>query len=157
VDADAVLSELAPLRILEPAGWWPLAPGGWLLLLLAMVLVAVIARMIVRRYRQRAYRREADAALQVLFEHWRVDGRAEIYLAQANRVLKAVALRVAPAEHVASLSGVAWQCWLQHRAPGLKDPDPRWVDSWYRADDLPDDLSVDALHQYFRAWVRRHA
>lgn len=156
MSADAVLSELEPLRLPEPLGWWPPAPAVWLLFVLVVLLAVLVVAIALRRQRQRAYRREAAAALQALFERWRADRQTARYLAEANRLLKAVALRVAPADEVASLSGADWQRWLEQRAPKLQDPDPRWVDSWYRVDGAPEDLRVDALHQYFRDWVGQH-
>jgi len=152
------LIDLAPLRLPEPATWWPLAPGVWLLLAVTAALLIAVTWWCVRRYQQAAYRRWGQQQLAALHGQWQHDQDTQAYLLQANRVLKIVALRSADhADEVAALSGEAWQRWLTARAPRLQDPDPRWLDGLYRREAPPPDLPVDTLQRYFLCWVQDHA
>lgn len=47
---------LRDIHLPDPVSWWPLAPGWWLVLALAILFIAG-ALLVVRRYRRRSYRR----------------------------------------------------------------------------------------------------
>ena len=53
------LAALHPLREPLPIGWWPPAPGWWLLAGLALAALLLLAWHALRRYRANAYRRQA--------------------------------------------------------------------------------------------------
>ena len=58
------LAALHPLRTPEPIGWWPLAPGWWVLLVAVVLLAALAVYLARRHYRRNAYRRVAMLQLQ---------------------------------------------------------------------------------------------
>ena len=60
------LAALHPLREPLPVGWWPPAPGWWLLAALVLVALLALAWFALRRYRANAYRRQALARLREL-------------------------------------------------------------------------------------------
>lgn len=49
-DIAAQLAQLRDIRLPEPIGWWPLAPGWWLLLaLISLALLAILAWTVLRK------------------------------------------------------------------------------------------------------------
>lgn len=99
---------------LPPALWWPPAPGWWLLSAL-LLLVAIGAawwwRRLVRGSPVRAALREIDALEAA---HAR-DGNAAHLAAEASRLMRRVARRIAP--DVAAQTGPAWDAFVQSHAP----------------------------------------
>ncbi|MGB1439563.1 MAG: DUF4381 domain-containing protein, partial [Luminiphilus sp.] len=87
MDPTSLLDQLAPLRVPDPVGWWPLAPGWWLVIMLACVGLLLLARWLWQRRQHNRYRRLALKQLGVIAE----DGAAT--LEQVNTLLKATALR----------------------------------------------------------------
>ncbi len=53
------LANLRDIHLPDPVGWWPPAPGWWLLLLLALATLAFSLVWLIKRYRSNRYRREA--------------------------------------------------------------------------------------------------
>ena len=96
------LATLAPLRAPEQIGFWPPAPGWWILLALALCLLGLGAWLLWRGWQAAAYRRNALKALQSL------PAEQNDFDAEVNRLLKAVALRSYGRPAVAALSGTAW-------------------------------------------------
>ena len=143
------LAALAPLR--EPAaiGWWPLAPGWWFLIALAMLLLTVLGWLAWRRWRARAYRRLASARLTA------IDLSDPDYFAKVNRILKAVAVRSYGRRRVARLSGRQWLEFLQASSGGRVSFPEQLADAPYRK---PEDLLAqgDALSRAAQAWLGAH-
>ena len=97
----ASLDNLCDIAIGPPVSWWPLAPGWWVVIGIAVVVIAVAAWRVWMRWQANAYRR---AALDEL-------GNAKTASAIAE-LLKRTALAAFPRMDVASLSGSAWCQWL---------------------------------------------
>ena len=96
MNPDMMLSQLAPLREPPAVGWWPMAPGWWLLITLIVVALTALVLWLRQRHRQRRYRQLALAALSEL--------KAQQATSDAiNRLLKAAALRAYPQDRVAAL------------------------------------------------------
>ena len=84
MNPEMMLAQLAPLREPPPIGWWPLAPGWWVLIVVAAIAMTALAVWLTKRHRQRRYRRIALVALSEL--------RAQRAGSDAiNRLLKAAA------------------------------------------------------------------
>ena len=60
------LANLHPLREPELIGWWPLAPGWWILIVIALLCLGALIYLLIRRSRRNAYRRLALSQLQNL-------------------------------------------------------------------------------------------
>lgn len=135
---------------LPPAPWWPPAPGWWLLaalLLLAAIGVAWWLRRMVRSHPVRAALREIDALEAV---HAR-DGNTAHLAAEASRLMRRVARRVAP--HAAAQTGAAWDAFVRSHAPD--ETTRRALDALaserFRAQPM---LDAPALLAALRAWCR---
>ena len=106
------LAALNPLR--EPAmiGWWPLAPGWWVLIALFITAIAVLCYILRKRHKNNAYRRLALLQLKEIntkLETGDPDSTTvHIAITATNALLKTVALRVFPRHDIAALSGSAW-------------------------------------------------
>jgi hypothetical protein len=91
------------------AGWWPVAPGWYVVAGLFLAGLVIVALRQWRRWRRNRYRRLALEQLAVI----RSDKEA---LSQLPQLLKRAALCAWPREEVASLSGAAWHRFLDETA-----------------------------------------
>ncbi|NQD91828.1 DUF4381 domain-containing protein [Pseudomonas sp. CrR25] len=160
------LDQLEPLIAPTPIGWWPPAPGWWLLALALPLLVWGGWRLL-RRLRHRAGTSPVEAPLDsqrltALGELERLakpyDGaEAGPWLQQLNALLKRLCRQRYPDSHSHTLSSRAWLAFLDNRCPaaGLT----RWmilVEGAYRPHCRLDDKAIDGLHQAIAIWIRKH-
>ena len=107
--------EQIPLRDLhlpEAIGWWPLAPGWWLLIGLAAVGLALLLRQYLRRRARGAARRHALQQLQDLTAEYEQHRDAVRFSSALSELLRRTMLAYAPRQEVAGLTGDAWLAWL---------------------------------------------
>ena len=95
----SLLDQLAPLREPNAIGWWPLAPGWSLGLIIVSLLIGLLSRALVKRWQRNHYRRLALRQIKVL------QTLDKPTLEQVNKLLKATALRTWPKREVAALHG----------------------------------------------------
>jgi len=97
------LAQLRDIHLPEPVGWWPPAPGWWLLatLLLALILWGFVhlLRALYRRRRRLAYRREALGQLAQLAEPQR-----QLYLRELLTLVRRTAISGLNNAEIASYS-----------------------------------------------------
>ena len=108
---------LRDLHLPEPVGWWPLAPGWWvLLILLALLLGYGLYRAYLRR-RHNAPRRFALREL-ARFESDFLQHRNPVLLGkQLSELLRRSMLAYARREEIAGLTGEDWLEWLDRGMP----------------------------------------
>jgi hypothetical protein len=148
------LAQLHPLREPELIGWWPLAPGWWLLLALLSLALAGLAWYLLRRYRANAYRRQGLRQLAVIFSDYEASQDTQRCLQEVNVLLKSVALRSYARREVASATGMPWVEFLNRSCQGGAGFDSGFYRSLYSAD--PAGLDMTALHDSARRWIARH-
>ena len=107
------LDRLHDLALPPEVPWWPLAPGWYVLIVLALAAAGWLAFRAWKHWRSNAYRR---AALQELMS---LDTPADI-----AELLRRTALAVSPRSSVAEKTGSAWLDWL---AAQLHEPMPESV------------------------------
>lgn len=148
------LAQLHPLR--EPAaiGWWPPAPGWWLLLALVIVALAVLCWLGLRHHRRNAYRRLGLAELEHIRRCWQIDGDHLHCLTQANALLKAVALRAYPHRDIAGVSGREWQAFLDEAMAGNSQFELRLLQAQYFSE--VGDEGLDGHLAHCASWIKRH-
>jgi len=107
--------EQIPLRDLhlpEAIGWWPLAPGWWVVI----ALLAIAAALLVRRYWQAwargAARRHALQTLRQLTADFEQHHDAVAFGANLSALLRRTMLAYAPRQEIAGLTGDDWLAWL---------------------------------------------
>lgn len=160
------LDQLEPLLAPAPIGWWPPAPGWWLLALALPVLSWGLLRLLRRLPRQTKpaageapldpQRQAALSELEQLPKPY--DGaEAGPWLQQLNALLKRLCRQRYPDSHSHTLSSRAWLAFLDNRCPaaGLT----RWmilVEGAYRPHCRLDDKAIEGLNQAVAIWIRKH-
>lgn len=127
-------------------GWWPLAPGWWALLSLAVIVLIALTIWYRRRRQKNRYRRLALLELAHLREQ-----RAK--RDQLNWLLKAAALRAFPQERIASLHGQSWLAFLASTCRGISPAAFDELDELYQRERSP---VSDTLFDAAEHWIRRH-
>lgn len=140
---------LRDLHLPEPIGWWPLAPGWWLVLALVAGLLVWLALRALRYWRRGHARRVALAEVRKLAARHAQDGDAQQLAKQLSSLLRRAMLAYAPRHEVARLTGEAWMRWLDRGLPEpLFSAGPGRSLAWlpYRAPDQSNDpVDVDGL------------
>ena len=108
---------LRDLHLPDAVGWWPLAPGWWVLLLL---LVVTLGYGLYRAYRSRQHNAARRFALRELsrFEAEYLEHRDPVRLGkELSALLRRSMLAYADRDEVAGLTGEAWLEWLDKEMP----------------------------------------
>lgn len=107
--------EQIPLRDLhlpEAVSWWPLAPGWWVLIGVAVVGLVYLLRMYLRSRARGAARRHAMRQLDALTAEFEQHHDAVAFSSGMSELLRRTMLAYAPRKEVAGLTGDAWLAWL---------------------------------------------
>jgi len=154
VNAQDPLANLHPLR--EPAliGWWPPAPGWWILAGLAILGLLALLWFLLRRYRANAYRRQALAQLHELHEAFVATRNPGEYTAGINALLKSVALHAYPRRDVAPTNGDAWLQFLNARVRAGERFQADYTSAAYRRESP--ELDMEQVQRAARNWIKRH-
>jgi hypothetical protein len=110
VDPQAI--PLRGLHLPDAVGWWPLAPGWWLLGALLAVGCGMLVRSWIRRRAHAAARRKALRQLEESRSAYAYHGNAVTLGAEVSGLLRRTMLAYAPRAEVAGLTGDAWLEWL---------------------------------------------
>ena len=150
-----LLEQLRDIHGAAPPGWWPPAPGWWLVGLLVLVALVFLARWGLRRLAAWRRRRAWLQRLAAVDRRWNPAEQSREYLADINRLFRAIALQAFPGGSCARLEGEQWVEFIRRELPeagaapalgalasGPYQPAPQF--------DAP------ALLALARAWVNRH-
>jgi hypothetical protein len=108
---------LRDLHLPDPIGWWPLAPGWWVLITLALIGIGYLLLQAWRTWRFNAPRRYAMRALATIEAEY-VSHRDPVTLGrQVSELLRRGMLAYAPRHEVAGLTGESWLAWLDLGLP----------------------------------------
>ena len=108
---------LRDLQLPEAIGWWPLAPGWWVVL---AIVGAVLGYVLWRTYKRWQFNAPRRFALRELarYETEFLEHRDPIRLGkQVSELLRRGMLAYAPRDEVAGLTGEAWLAWLDRGMP----------------------------------------
>lgn len=161
----SALDQLQPLILPEPVGFWPPAPGWWLLLILLPALGFGLwrARTLLPKKASSDTVEPLDPLRQAaLVELARMpkpyDGApAGAWLQQINGLLKRLCRNHYPYSQSHTLNGRKWLAFLDNRCPaaGLT----RWmilVEGAYKPECKLDDKAINGLTQSVETWIRKH-
>ncbi|MCB1691753.1 MAG: DUF4381 domain-containing protein [Pseudomonadales bacterium] len=150
------LAQLRDIHVPAPIDMWPLAPGWWILVAFAVLLVVAILGWLYARWRRNQYRRDALAELDRLRTRYESAPDNVAYIADYSTLLKRVALRSYRRDAVASLSGESWVQFLDHAARtdefSMGAGQALIAGSYEREPEV----DVDRLHELGRYWIREH-
>ena len=123
MDGTDPLSQLADIHLPEPIGFWPPAPGWWVLFVLLCLGSYFWGRRAYAAWRLRrscAFAiRELDASLQAYrqgsagLNGEQLDSHRLNYVSEVNAVLRRVALKQFPEQALAGLGGQDWIAFLR--------------------------------------------
>lgn len=114
--------EQIPLRDLhlpEAIGWWPLAPGWWVVIALIVIGLGLLIRHFSRIRARGAARRYALRQLNELTADFEQHHDAVAFSGHLSELLRRTMLAYAPRHDVAGLTGDEWLAWLDR---GLDQP-----------------------------------
>jgi len=121
VNSEALASRLHDIRGLDDVGFWPPAPGWWLVIA-SVVLVAVLIR-IVRRYPlvwrpSLRLRWNRDAARKLYSLRARIDhGDPKEIATELSELIRRIAIARCGRSQCAGLSGTQWLDWMSDHDP----------------------------------------
>ena len=150
------------LHLPEAIGWWPLAPGWWLVIGLLLFGTFVLFRRWYRHFSGGAARRHALSQLEAYSKEYLEHGNGVTFGSQLSELVRRTMLAYAPRGEVAGLTGEEWLAWLDRDLDRshFADGDGRPLIEWpYRDPDLKFDKSdaaalVDAVRLRLSTPVR---
>jgi hypothetical protein len=102
------LAQLRDIHLPDPISWWPLAPGWYGLMALAVLLAIGISYRLYKRHANALAKNKALALLSMYKEQYEKDGNAQVASARISELLRRVALVYYPRSEVASIHGDGW-------------------------------------------------
>jgi len=114
---DETALPLRDLHLPDAIGWWPLAPGWWVVVAILCAVLGYILLCTYRRWQFNAPRRYAMREL-AYYEAEYLKHRNPVTLGkQLSELLRRGMLAYAPREDVAGLTGGDWIVWLDQGMP----------------------------------------
>lgn len=160
-DRDAPFDPMAALRDIhlpDPVGWWPPAPGWWMLAGLLVLLAAVAGVLEWRRRQTLAY--QAARALDAIARDHKRYADARAVAAEATLLMRRVLVTRAGKPQAAALTGADWQRVLGDGKAGLPEEVRAFVaQAPYLPPGLPDADRVDRalVVKSVHRWLRNNA
>lgn len=105
------LEQLQGLHLPQSIGWWPLAPGWWIL---AVILILTLFGLFHTLYRQRRPNDDTQWLKQInqCYDDWRNHRQSTQYLQQINRLLRVQAMEISGRRRISKLAGADWVDYL---------------------------------------------
>jgi len=108
---------LRDLHLPDAIGWWPLAPGWWVVLAIVSAALGYLAWRLYKRWLFNAPRRYALRELARFEAEYLEHGNPVTLGKQLSELLRRGMLAYAPREEVAGLTGEEWLVWLDEGMP----------------------------------------
>lgn len=113
------LAQLKDIHLPATVGWWPLAPGWYVVLILFFLLLGFITFVCYRRYLNARAKKQALALLQSYVHQYEKDRNTQLASTRISELLRRVALVYFPREQVASIHGQEWINFLNKTSKGV--------------------------------------
>jgi hypothetical protein len=141
----ASLDRLHDLALPPEVSWWPLAPGWYVVLGTALLVLFFFIYRAWKSWQANAYRRAALRELDVADD-----------VASIAEIFRRTALCIAPRREIADQSGAAWLDWLASRFPEKMPESVReQLSNGIYSKVSPEPVSRE-LRDYASAWIARH-
>lgn len=102
------LTQLRDIHLPDPVGWWPLAPGWYVLMIVLLLILMFISYRIYQRHVNGLAKNKALELLKIYKDQYDKDRNAQIASARISELLRRVALVYYPRAQVASIHGDDW-------------------------------------------------
>ena len=112
-----LLAQLRDIHAAADPGWWPPAPGWWVLALLAAGALFYILRHAYRAWQALRRRRRLLDALAEIQRETDAEQNPHEFLARINRLFRVVALRAFPGTACRRLQGDEWVDFIRALLP----------------------------------------
>ena len=143
----AQLDQLRDIHLPEPIGWWPVAPGWWVLL--ALVCVLAIMAIVWTWLRRRSARFLALRELEAINSE-----REDEFLTQISSLLRRVARRRSGGADV--LTGEAWSAFLMEGKHGMSRDSATLLAIGPYGPPANQNFEPEALRAETATWIRRN-
>lgn len=107
-----ILAKLHDIHLPMPVGWWPLAPGWYLLIGLVLVSISLVSYLLFCAYAKGRAKRQALHLLKIYQQEYQRRSNSQETSMKVSELLRRMALIYFPREQVASLQGEAWLAFL---------------------------------------------
>jgi len=112
-----LLSQLRDIHAASQPGVWPPAPGWWVLAVIVLAVLVLALRFAWRKWQAIYRRRRLYAALNEINSEFDPSDKPHEYIAQMNRLFRAVALRAFPDTACVRLQGSEWVGFIKSLLP----------------------------------------
>ncbi len=154
--ASHITLQLRDIHLPAEPGFWPPAPGWWILAVLLLALLLWLARITLHRYRLRRQRQRILAMLDDLEQDSNTVTPQRI--AHISSLLRRLALMRHPRRRVAALTGTDWLHFLDESGGDGRfshGPGEVLASGPYQPT-LPSDLDIGALGVLLRDWIKKN-
>jgi len=150
------LEQLHDLQLPAEVGFWPPAPGWWLLAALLLGALVWAGRVLWRRWQRNRYRRAALALLADYQRQLQHHQDPQYYLTQVAQLLRRTALSAYPQQSLAGLTNQNWRQFLIDSS-GLDAFNGSTGDALLRGPyQAAVEFDTNAVQQLVRDWIRQH-
>lgn len=115
------LAQLRDIALPDPIGYWPPAPGWWILFFLAIGIIIWAWILISQRRSKTAYRRQAKIEAETIWKTFQENNDARYYLDETAKLVRRCAIIAYPNRNVKHLTGARWQGFLDTTYADIKD------------------------------------
>ena len=150
-----LLARLRDIHVTPDLGWWPPAPGWWLLALLLLALLAWFGLRLLAHYRARQRRKQMLAWIDHLNATVDPQTDPQTYLSTVNRIFKLVALRAFPGQQCAAMAGPQWEAFVRSRMKNPQSAEPLKVLASGPYSPAPG-FDPDIISALTCQWIRRY-
>jgi len=106
--SEILKQQLRDIHLPEQIGWWPLAYGWWMLIVIAVISLVALVVLLIRKRQSNLYRKFALTELGSHYAAWQQNKDNALYLQSANNILKRCVLQNNDDPTIAKLSGQQW-------------------------------------------------
>lgn len=148
------LTQLRDIHLPDPVGWWPLAPGWYVLMIVLLLILMFISYRIYQRQVNGLAKNKALGLLKIYKDQYDKDRNAQIASARISELLRRVALVYYPRAQVASIHG---DDWIQFLNTTSKNIDFRPVKAMLLDSPFKTAETVHLKPLFFRAdqWIKQ--